>query len=432
MNAYVEALHKNRSPMGLSLYQVLGEMASLDELPYIDAPLPDPGEFTHEFVEDACELCERLSRYWDIVEHLDTFPWVGYKGHSYSPQTRQTLVNELRNCTTALESLGTACGVAAEKTGLTCPKSIEDARTMVAVLELLQRGPGVEEGWMALSDLERSQLKESLIGCKATSERYQAASQQLREDYLDGVFLFEEIVGTQFRDASECLSSVIGSDVMGSADYVARRSELLDWTRDLRRRIAQWQADGKRLGETLGIAWDGTIAHVRKLCRVADICDSTNKPDKGWLSPRGLAEAERAYAVLKDKTVQRRLARERLLTDYRESLLDLDCGRLLAEYQLLSSSWTYWLKPAFYRIRRQVRLCHKQGALSPNVAADLALASSIQQLEREAEELAAQHRTVLGVWYRGFESDFTALKESLRQARAFAPADGRGYSTETP
>ncbi|MEM2614909.1 MAG: DUF3320 domain-containing protein [Nitrososphaerota archaeon] len=84
INAYVAFLHNKKSPIGLSLYEILGRLEKLKHVPVLDFPLPwsNPLNVTQEelteVVRALSDLCDRA----ETFEHQDEHPWRGFTPRS--------------------------------------------------------------------------------------------------------------------------------------------------------------------------------------------------------------------------------------------------------------------------------------------------------------------------------------------------------------
>lgn len=80
LDGYVSFLHEKRSPIGLSLYEVLGRLEALKNIPSLDCSLPwsDPLNVTQEafgeVIQALSDLCDRAEIFEKRAEH----PWRGF------------------------------------------------------------------------------------------------------------------------------------------------------------------------------------------------------------------------------------------------------------------------------------------------------------------------------------------------------------------
>jgi len=91
LNLYVRELHVVRQPLGRSVYSVLGELASLDSVPFVAAQSPDPTALTVAALDRAAQLAQRLARLWKIVVEAESFPWRGCAVKVYGVQAHAEL-----------------------------------------------------------------------------------------------------------------------------------------------------------------------------------------------------------------------------------------------------------------------------------------------------------------------------------------------------
>jgi len=79
LNEYARALHMQRSPLQRTVFQVLGELTALRDLPYVSMDELKPGEIDPARYHAFIELSSRAENTWRIALNNSALPWFGYK-----------------------------------------------------------------------------------------------------------------------------------------------------------------------------------------------------------------------------------------------------------------------------------------------------------------------------------------------------------------
>ena len=145
LNNYVLALHRKHQPLGLTAYQVLGQLSSLQRYPYIPPGLKDPWSLSNEYLNQAVDLARRLALVWSVVAEGDCFPWIGMNVTPYSMEFRSRIERTLKLGLDTLHQLIDSASNFALDLGLSPPNTIMETYWLLKLGELLHECPGLPE-----------------------------------------------------------------------------------------------------------------------------------------------------------------------------------------------------------------------------------------------------------------------------------------------
>ena len=180
LNRYVELLHREQQPLGLSAYKVLAQLARLNRYQTISSGRDDLGSLTSDQVEQASNLAKKLSSVWNVALEGATFPWRGCTSKQYSIETRTQILALLDSSVKATETLERECSPIAALFGLPNPKSSSDL-WILEIGRMLQQCPGVPRILLTTKD----DPYQSLRSFTRREERWQYTSIVL--DYEKGI-----------------------------------------------------------------------------------------------------------------------------------------------------------------------------------------------------------------------------------------------------
>lgn len=180
LNKYVESLHHEQQPLGLTAYQILGELARLDQYPTLTSGRGDPGNLTVDQIEQAVNLAKRLSSVWSVALQGDKFPWRGCTSKQYSMELRTRMLESLSSCLKATENLERDASQIMALFGLPNPKSGSDL-WILEVGKMLHECPGVPRILLTA----KGDLYQDVRGARQSEGRWKYTS--ITDDYERGI-----------------------------------------------------------------------------------------------------------------------------------------------------------------------------------------------------------------------------------------------------
>ena len=416
LNEYVYALHLVRKPMGKSGFNILGELAALESVPFVPYGEINPSIITPEMQDKAEQLARRLGQLWKIAAEGDQFIWFGCRVSAYSLQTRTTFLDLIANYERVTGKLMEESKAFAENLGLNPPKSIAEGEWLVRLGELLREGPGVPTNWLLTEEFE-SFISEAKRYCEL-SNHWRLLKEELSKQYNQKFFELPISLSEELKNLFKTISSYLGRDILPDKSIISKRTELLHWVHDLIGHVKDWQRDANTLYGLLGLSTDNqNLQELKRLIEIVELCSKENRPDYTWFDPSKLGEVTDALPRLKLDHQTRNSLRAELLRDYDVSFLFLDSEHLIEDSKIHYNSLFRWLKPRFYSFRRQIRRCRHDGQFPKIVLKDLEKARDLKRLEMKIMNDCESNKKLLGGWYKVYNTNFTLTEEAAEVAR---------------
>jgi very-short-patch-repair endonuclease len=416
LNEYVYALHLVRKPMRRSAFEVLGELAKLESVPFVPYGEINPNIITPEMQDKAEQLARKLGQLWKVVAEGDQFIWLGCKVSAYSLQTRTTFLDLIANCEKVTDYLLEESKSFAENLGLNPPKSIAEGEWLVCTGELLLEGPGVPTNWL-LSEQFDSFVAEAKRYCEL-SNHWRSLKEELGKRYDQQFFELPISLNEELKNLFKTISIYLGRDILPDKTIISNRIELLNWVHDLIQHVKDWQRDANILYSLVGLSADNqNIQELKRLIEIAELCSKENRPGYSWFDPSKLSEVTDALPRLRLDHQTRNEIRADLLRDYDISFLFLDLDRLIEDLKIRYTSVFRWLKPRFYSLRRQIRRCQHDGQFPKIILKDLEKARDLKRLEAKIMNDSESSKKLLGGWYKVYNTNFTLTEEAVEAAR---------------
>lgn len=427
LNAYVEALHEVRSPLGQSVRAVLEKLALLHATPLVQYRFNGIEHLHPAQMDEWDQLTRRLQSVWHVVQEGESFPWFNCKERKFDLQTRTTWTTFLQSSNNALSSLKKEAEDLAVEIGVAPPQNILECEWLVKVGTLLSSSPSPDAGWLTSRELDA--ISEEAEKYRKFCGDYWDARNALLNDYEEGLFDLPPDIGPRIEQFCERLSRQtthkLVNDARQGRQLIDRGREVLDFIVATRTFVQDTLRDVEGLGKQLGLALDKiTVGRAAEVARLAVLCAAENKPEASWLEPTRLQQVRDLVAGLRpqyDAYNDLRAAfakrRDELLERYDTALFDLDLDALIERF----NSFFYrtplrFFHPGFYRDKRLILRVSRTPTLATTVGDDLLAAREVIRLQRRVIAEEPPRQELLGGYDRQAATDFQQLEQAIRVA----------------
>ena len=415
LNDYVHSLHLIRRPLGYSAFEGLGRATELEGVLYISAGVFDGSQMTPESLDGAEQLASRLKPMWHVAIAGSDFPWFGCSLTTFTLANKVASQVTLRECVESLAALQATASRVSEQLGLNSPTYLDGVDWLLETSRLLKHCPGIEKHWILGADLE---------GIGAETQRYLGLSRIHEENrtilnslYTSEFFSLPSDLRDRLRASLDKLCSLTGRSLEDDAAFVTSRNLFLESMHDFSARLSNWYKDGEALQQSLGLHGDLNVRRLRQLLRIEQICESEDRPDESWLEITKLRDVSQSLPVIRERFVQRNRERRSLFTEYEAAVLELDNKDLIEKFSGPYASFFRIFRPGYYKSRGQIKRVRKNGQLPPSILADLRKIQGLKDLEAQLSGEFPRFKELFGVCFRGFETDFGHLGNSISHAK---------------
>ncbi len=411
LNNYVISLHQKRFNLQKSAYDVLGELSSLECVPFVAVELPNPVSLTPQEMLELEGLMSRLKAVWEVMEAPD-FPWRGYKGSEYNVEVRAEVSTVLGDLISTIEALKLEAGKFANQLGLDTPSTFERVKWLIDIGNLLLESPKPEASWVMHPNLDKliSEAEAYLAmfeWCKATRSR-------LLERYNTVLFGLALTTSQELEAALSAIDKLLQTSGIEESELLEKREKLLDFARHTQVLYAKWSEKSWRLAEMLGSSTGNlTPDRVRQLSHVALLCFSEDKPEPRWLDPDHFQRVKEEFPQIKKDYQEYKALRLKLEKTYTREFFKTDLDELITRYNGLYKSSLRWFRPGFYRDQKQISLLTHDGKVPKSVLQDLLDARKLKMLRAELKDSADSVKELLGHFYEGYATDFERAENAV-------------------
>jgi len=415
LNSYPVSLHQRHPILQKSAYEVLGQIARWDGIPFVTVDLPGVDSLTPQRMLELENLASQLKDVWQVVEESD-FPWRGYKGSIYELETRSELALTLDGLVSAIKQLRIESAQFASQLGLNEPQTFERTKWLIEISHRLIESPKPETAWVTSPNIDQLILKAEMY--KTTSEWCKKTRAVLLERYNDNVFSLSLDASSDIEENLSLLKNLIMHSNIGESSLLKRRADFLDFVKRSPGRIETWIEKSYRLAQILGLPAETlSLDRTRLLSRIGLFCFSENKPERQWLDPDYLDKVRRNVSKSKKDYQEHNLLLLRLEKTYiTDRLLALNLDEMITRYGSSYRSALRWLRPSFHRDQKQIALLTHTGKVPDSVLKDLSDARKLKILKAAIAASTEQDRELLGHFYQGYETDFQRVENAIEIA----------------
>lgn len=416
LNRFVRALHREREPLGRSVFRVQGDYAKVHHLPDVEFAVGDVASLDRERWKRIEDASLKLSRHLKLVRPHEE-RWIALVEEDASLDLRdriRTAMDQLGQATRNARKEGAA---AAEWVGTAAPKTVYECSRLQETLDHLSEGEGVPKVWLerdVLPRLERLAIEQ---------EERQGEREKL-EGATRGLF-GETRPDTDWDDAAERLRR-IAADARAFTEVLGA-----DWQRrvlpNAAQRLEQCGAlesaarEAVRAADSLGSLLPGerpkTGSEFEAAITAADSLVNLFPAPSRWLRPRGLEEARKSLGALEKDLRSLDEVETGLFADFDEEILAVVNWPMVQRFRNEYRSWSrrFWPNSPYRRDRRNLRgadrSAKKRGYEDWRRAVERAWA--LRLLRNEWKREAKAFETVFGDRFRGRKTDPEALRGAL-------------------
>jgi superfamily I DNA and/or RNA helicase len=411
LNKYVVSLHQKRLNLQKSAYDVLGELSTLESVPFVAVELPSVGSLTPQQMHELENLMSHLKSVWQAAEDPD-FPWRGYRGDEYDLEVRAEVSTVLTELISTIEALKLEAANFANQLGLDTPPTLERVKWLIEIGNLLLESPKPEATWVMHPTLDR------LIGeaeahlamfewCKATRSR-------LLERYNEAFFSLALTRSAELEAALAEIDKLLLNSGVEESELLEKREKLLGFVKHTQVLYAKWSEKSWQLAQALGLPTGNlTPDRVKQLSRLALLCFSEDKPDPRWLDPSNFQRLKEEFPQIKKDYQEHQALKLKLEKTYTREFFKTDLDEFIRRYNDLYKSSLRWFRPSFYSDQKQIALLTHDGNVPKSVLQDLLDARKLKMLSAEIDASAESVKELLGHFYEGYATDFERAEKAV-------------------
>ncbi|SHK25733.1 Part of AAA domain-containing protein [Pseudonocardia thermophila] len=409
LNRYVAAMNEPRAPLNVSLHSVIGRLSGLAEVPSAPRMALPVRDLTPQVFGEIMRTAEDLARAWRPAEQGSTYLWRGVRPVHAIPARLLAAERSLDDLLAVLET--NAPVVEAFGFG-----SLADGERLAALLEHYAARPAVPARWITdATAAEITGVVDRLTdGIRTVHERrghvaLEAGAPWERIPRADGAV--EEALRLLDGMAPPALEV---DELTGDA-----LDALLDRLRNDVWLLGKTQAELADIAAVLQLPVPSSFPEIDQLLSVAAIANEQDRPEAGWLSPRGRAVARQAVSDLVNRRAALDAAEEAARRFYEDSALEADAAGLEERFRTQHTGLRR-MGGAYRRDKAAVAAFTKDGVSPADAHKNLGLVVEWQRALAAWNDVVPLYRRDLGSYFAGRDTDLDRVSRAIDRADAIA------------
>ncbi len=410
----VSALHVRRQPLGVSIYQVNGILASLQEIPDLPFTTVAPETVNHARLAEMEELAQRLAKHHSFFNEAATHPWRGVKATRFTLDFKTQVETLLEGL---LESLLTIQRDARELTEVCGEKavvSLYDCLRLVTIAALLAKSPRPPASWLTDSNLR--DLRTDAAAHQALQNAHQLAREQVTAHWLVDVLTFnhDELLAILSARDTSVLQPLFGRSWQDAVPV--RFIKLQTAVESLKQQAAGCGRTLELLNERLGLRVLPTLSEEANLIQVCELVCAGQRPLPEWFALESI-DANNRLALEAAAECERIKSSVATLTEcYDERIFEMDAELLSSRFDQDYAGFARWFNRQFYLDRRALRRCTKPGVRRSfvDLAADVRILLIHHRATRWLNDRRESLQRAFGTYFRGVDTNWESIHACLR------------------
>ncbi|VTR97691.1 DUF3320 domain-containing protein [Tuwongella immobilis] len=418
LNALVQAMHRLREPLGISVAEALERIAQARRLPRLELDELDQLEVRKcdsAWYESAKRIMQRLARLGRMLDAGQDTPWEYLRATEYSLSLQEELAAAIDRVQAAISRREQRLREVIAT--LQLPSSLIDDERLRRASSLADERPA------PLPPMDWWQLP-SLDPLRQEIERHtglQHAIRQQRRTLTDrngpAIWAVPPRLVETIQQAWTRLQPLMAHDPRGTG-ILAESERLHRWCLQTGEQLPDWRADAQAIADALGLTANfRTPRRLRMLLDVVDLLRQAPQTpvEPAWFGTGMMARVQAVFAACKDAFAASAPKRDRLLARYDERLFSLDLDRLAADFTEAYQSRWRWLDAGYRRDCQAIQRVSRDGTVPTTLLEDLRDARELLRRDARFETEFGRERPLLGRYTRqlahsdGLESTAKAI-----------------------
>ena len=419
LNHIVRLLHKQRKPLGKSVYEMHGLFAQHRDFPRCEALDPPPASrLTFDWILDAKRAAERIARRPEEFRSHDSSRWIPLRTDQSSVQFADQIRADMHSVQSAIGTFRDEAESCSKWLGVSV-RSVGDVQGMVRLLQLLAKAPAVPATWLAHEAVTRLR---SLSREQAKRQRERNHLVQTQAAWFEGAPapIDYRTVASALElspDEREAIEGVVGT---GWSITLGREpGKLLEQVSELAEALNLLTTSAMAIAEPLADSQLHTLAQFSQVATLSARILALEPIPQHWLTIPAIDELERELGDARILLEQLRNDEARLAESFDDALVEQVDEEMLVRYRTDHQTILGRFRRAYWHDQRTVRGQLKNPrTLSIGESLDaIELAVDVKQQRARWNEMEAQLRESLGMRFRGRETDWERVVSDLAVLR---------------
>jgi len=411
LTEYVTLLHKKHTKLEKTPYEVLGNLSTLEKVPFIPVKLSNIQTLNPLRMNKLLELMTKLKGVWKVVEEVD-FPWYSFLGNNFNMEICSELSICLDNLLASFKQLQSEIIQFSKKLGLSTITNFSQVTWLIDIGAILKESPRPEVNWVLNPKLdlvirEAENYQKLKLWCQKTREI-------LIEKYNPSIFNLDPMRSLEINKILSELPRFLGILDLEENQLLRKRHELLEFVKDTKQRIEKWISTSNKLSQLFSLQiTDYSIKRVKELSQLAKLCFSEFKPEPHWLNPVNLPNKHPKFQEIKTNYIEYKTLTNRINQLYTNKIFEIDIEEYIRRYSGPYNSFLRWIRSSYYQDQKKLALLSLTGKVPSSILEDLRNIRKIKHLKSKIDSSKDLTKRLVGHFYQEYETNFQHVEKAI-------------------
>ena len=411
LNRYHNDLHTPCSGYNMTVFDAIGRLAKLSDVPDVIFDIPTVDQLTPEYIDDKCELLSRLA---SVIGKRSEDYENNYWRYSIAENLTQTLRHDidahLLPLIPRLRALREVLADFNSKHETDLAYTADSLPQYEEVLQIASENPGILSHWIEQSSIE--DLTEGTHKWENIINEVKQKREDLTSLYSQEFFGIEPVGYLDYLKAG--VDYLRGFFKVENLDtFIASLSSLVQEFSSIKESMDSVYAEAEAISTTLGVGCPGTRKEIHRFVDLCEILKSLSAIPASWFDSTTFTQVKQAtpaYSLKHDKV---RTLEKQIEQNYDAGIYELDYDGLLRRFRTEYSSVLKFFKPSYYRDLKEIKAHYKHSSGLRNDQIHNVLNSlkdrdaTLKDIEKDWDQLSLYY----GSHYSGVESDWRKIKD---------------------
>ena len=417
LNRYVDELHEEIAPLGISIYTAYGHAAGLDHAADVPFAFPRILDVSHEAFSSMLYRVKGLENALLAMNcRLSDNPWNGCKPSTLSLEERLRVKNETQNLGSKLTELGRPFAEDEICRSIGFSPSWDNAEALVEMLEALKEtepfpnlwlNPAVRESLhQAASQAQRNEREYSMLNNKITHIFDKRIFDCEPQKWLDS--LAKSSANIRFLEPYTNLSD---DGLLPNAREIRMRAV------NLKEQLISLQGTSAEVAKMLNAPEADSLPALRRTGAVISAVLTVKNAKKEWFDQQIQKRLCEWLEMAKSHADAVDAVEQALLEEWEKELFLLDHNAILTRYKTDYTGFFRIFKSSYKVDKNAIRACSRKVLKKIDDSDAVAL---LQKLKQRGEHLdwfedqLEEARSIFGEIYRGRLTDWDTLSSNIQ------------------
>lgn len=419
LNHYHNDLHTPCSGYNKSVYDMIGRLAKLSEVPDVVFDMPDVDQLTEGDITDRCDLLKRLAVVMGKRSEDDEHNcWWHATVETYTQELRLNIDAHLVPLIPKLRKLKETLSTFHSRHGNNIAYTVHNLPVHEEVLHIVAESPGIPAHWVGgdssiLELRERSSQLENLIADIKQRQK------ELESSYSQDFFDIQEAAEyyKYLKESESYLSSFFKEkdiDVL-----VENIDNLVQEVASIKESLDSLDEAASFLAVELGVDKPRTRKELQKFVEMCGTLNQMPAIPGTWFDMAIFAQVEQEVPRYRDIHERVRSLEKQVLQNFDSGIFDIDYKNFMRRFRMEYGSFLKLFKLSYHKDKKSIKAYWRKGTTLKDKDIHN-LFNSLKDREdllKDIEASSEQLRRYYGIYYEGICSEWKRIEEMVNNFR---------------